>query len=444
MGRSHNKSYRDKQADKKARNFVKINDSFSMKKLEPGKHSITSWFKDMQSAINHQFPIHNFVVAGGTYETILRQNKPSLPSNYSTLSEKLKQEAKTELEVMTKAYGSHKKKLNDEKAAVFALIESAMSSKSLSIVMSHKDWTRACNPGKCIWNPAMLISIIKVTHQNGTLADDDDYLSIVIDFKYDFYETRQSKKESLFDFAERIVGLQERDKAISLRDPDYDPSEPKAIISEAEYGALFIDRLNSNYSEIRADYFQQKRVSKLKPFASLQEAREFADRYEKTKQITDTREETVSRNEYNVLKTTVQSLVDQNPEQARVLLTGKKSVNKKRKKGEQHSAAISRSGGNKPTRECKFCHGSSFVTDKMHWDKDCPMMAHVANFFKNMEGSKGKERKAGNKKRDAKGKRKQRNDVDDDDKGDDESDDSESDEDYVRDSKSSKKFKRRE
>lgn len=64
------------------------------------------------------------------------------------------------------------------------------------------------------FDPATLVNIIKVTHQNGMLAIDEDIGDVKREFKYTFFSTKQAKGEALFDWIERIIALQDRDKDI--------------------------------------------------------------------------------------------------------------------------------------------------------------------------------------------------------------------------------------
>jgi hypothetical protein len=188
------------------------------------------------------------------------------------------------------------------------------------------------------------MNIIKVTHQNGMLAIDEDIEDVKREFKYTFFSTKHAKGEALFDWIERIVALKDRDKDICTSDPDYDPSADHIpIISEEDYAALAIDRLSEEHSDVRADNINQKR---LKSFKTVQEAQELFDSYERSKQLTDQREEAVSRSEFFTLKSTLQSVLSGNSEEVKVLLSNG------RKKSFSDSSS---SGAPKPTRVCKHC-----------------------------------------------------------------------------------------
>jgi hypothetical protein len=216
---------------------------------------------------------------------------------------------------------------------------------------------------------------------------------------------------------------------IKLFDPDYDPADDHVpIIPEDDYAALAIDRLNEEHSDIRADYINQKRLKNLKSFTTVQEAREFIDSYERSKQLIDQREEAVSRSEFTTLKTTLQSVLNGNSEEAKVLLS-KGSSSKKRKKSSSDTSSRS-SGPIKPSRPCKHCEKFKVSTDRMHWDKDCPIASYIAANDKGRSDSekadvRDHKTKASSKKRKFGSKRKI--DKVDDDDNDDASEDDDSD-----------------
>jgi hypothetical protein len=272
------------------------------------------------------------------------------------------------------------------------------------------------------------------------LAEDDDIRDVKREFKCTFYSTKQSKNESLFDFAERVIALQERDLAICVNDPDYDSSDPVPIIPEDEYAAMFIERLNEANGDIRADYLSQRRLRTVSRFSNLQEARDFADKFERTKHIIDTKEDAVSRQEFTILKTTLKAAIDGNSDEAKVLLTGKKPG----KRGKGSSASSGKAADVKPTRECKHCQSLKIPGNRMHWDKECPMMAYFSNYLKNLEGKDGKRddsSKVASKKRKKGEKRNVKFDDDDTEENDDSDNESESEDDVpliARDRKRSK------
>jgi hypothetical protein len=410
-----------------------------MKKLTCGRSNTADkfekWLNDAFQAVSFLYPLHTFVTLNNekySYAKVTKSHKPKLPRNYLLLSEERKIEAKAEFDQLMKTHATFVRDLEKEKPAVFALVFSLLSKESKSRVKQHQSWSQACSHENNLYDPAVLMNIIKVTHQNGMLAIDEDIKDVKREFKYMFYGTKQTKHESLFDWIERVIALQDRDKAICISDPDYDPNAIHVpIIEEEDYAALAIDRLNDEHSDVRADYINQKRLKSIQSFVTVQEAREFIDSYVRSKQLIDQREETVSRSEFITLKSTLESVLSGKPEEAKVLLS-KGSSSKKRKKS---SSSAGSSGARKPTRACKHCEKLKVSTDKMHWDSDCPTVAYLSANSKGTSDSNEKadgkdhKRKTGSKRK--LGKRPKTDTYDDDDDDNNASDDDDSEDDGV-------------
>lgn len=420
------------RANKAANNTVKINDQFSMKKLFTGKRNSAEKFEkfltDVEQAVSSLFPLHVFIIHDSnkfTYERAIKKRRPRLPKNFKSLSEVQQIETKSEYDQDLKTHAGFVRDLDKEKPGLFALLLSLLSKESRSRVKQHKSWGEARDLVNNHFDPAVLMNIIKATHQNGMLAIDEDIRDVKREFKYTIYSTRQGKSESLFDYVERVIALQDRDKAICASDPLYDSADHVPIIPEADYAALIMDKLNDANSDIRADYINQKRLKAITSFQTIQEARDFIDSYERSKQLIDQREEVVSRSEFTVLKSTMQhmqSVLSGNSEEAKVLLS-KSSNSKKRRKSASDNTST---GVRKPTRACKHCEKLNVSTDRMHWDRECPIAAYIAsNDSSGQRKGDSKDRpKAGGKKR--KQGYKPKVDKDDDDDDNDASDDDDS------------------
>jgi len=442
----------ERKGNRATNNIVVINPQFSMRKLNCGKgntaYKFEKWLDNAGLAVSSLFPAHTFVTLNNekySYKEVIKAHKPKLPTNYAALSPQRQIEAKSEFDQMMKSHVAYTRDLEKDKPAVFALILSLLSKESVSRVKQHQRWSKACSYENNHFDPAILMNIIKVTHQNGMLAIDEDIRDVKREFKYTFYNTKQTKNETLFDWIERIIALQDRDKAICTSDPDYDPAADHVpIIPEDDYAALTIDRLNEEHSDIRADYINQKRLKNWKSFKTVQEAREFIDSYEHSKQLIDQRDEAVSRSEFTTLKTTLQSVLNGNSEEAKVLLS--KGTTPKKKKKSSSGTSFRSTGSTKPSRPCKHCENLKVSTDRMHWDKDCPIAAYIAaNGKGGSDGADGRDHKtkAGSKKRKSNGKRK--TDKVDDDDNDDASEDDDSDDndiDHSFDERKAKKSKR--
>ena len=450
MVKSRSSQRKKSESFKRASNsVVVINSQFSMKKLTCGKSNTADkfdkWLNDVFQAVSFLYPLHTFVTLNNekySYKKVIKRHKPKLPRDYPTLSQEKQIEAKSELDQLMKTHATFVRDLEKEKPAVFALVYSLLSKESKSRVKQHQSWSQACSHENNLYDPAILMNIIRVTHQNGMLAIDEDIKDVKREFKYMFYTTKQTKHESLFDWIERIIAFQERDKAICISDPDYDPSEPHVpIIEEEDYAALAIDKLNDEHSDVRADYINQKRLKNIQSFDTVQEAREFIDSYVRSRQLIDQREEAVSRSEFITLKSTLESVLNGKPEDAKVLLS-KGGSSKKRKKSSSDAGS---SGARKPTRPCKHCEKLKVSTDKMHWDNECPIAAYLAvNSKSTSDPSEKAERKDSKKKAGVKRKQggKPKNDAYDHDDDKDASDDDESEDDF--DDSSPKRYKRNE
>ena len=410
MVKSRSAERKKSEGYKRASSSIVVTSSqFSMKKLTCGRSNTADkfekWLNNVFQAVSFLYPLHTFVTLNSdklSYAKVTKRHEPRLPRDYLSLSEEKQVEAKSELDQLVKTHATFVRDLEKEKPAVFALVFSLLSSESKSRVRQHQVWSRACSHENNLYDPAILTNIIKVTHQNGMLAFDEDIKDVKREFKYMFYNTKQTKSESVLDWIERVVALQDRDKAVCISDPLYDSLATHVPITEEEdYAALAIDRLSDEHNDIRADYTSQKRLKSIQSFDTVQEAREFTDSYIRSKQLIDQREESVSRSEFITLKSTLESVLSGKPDEAKVLLS-KGSSSKKRKKSS--SSAVS-SGARKPTRACKHCDRLKVSTDKVHWDNECPTAAYLAANSKSTpdpsEKADGKDhrRKAGNKRK---------------------------------------------
>lgn len=392
--------------------------------------NIDQWYEKLHIVISEKYPLVSTIMSDPeAFSKAIKKLKPRAfdPSNYRKAHER-KMYFSFYLEDY-KEFRREKKRLGEDKIALWSLIQSTISEQSYELCRSHSGWKDSLSDlGKR--NPGKFIKIIIDTHRNGIF---DDYVNenvLMYKFRCNVYAVKQMPNVDLFGFSQLIKSLMLRDQNMTeLVNSKRTIHKIDHVIPESDYVSCFLNGVNADHKDAVEMYERDVRFEEKAPFETVEEAYG----YLRTSKNIKKNELSMSSKELQAYKTSVEKLVAGDTEGALAFLTkykGKRSNNGSKTKFQKK---FKTDNAMKPTRPCRHCADLSFIPDKMHWDNDCPMKAHV-------EGLKGKDNNKPNPKKRKKKGNNVENDVDEDVYDDDDDDDNNETQTYVVAKKSKKKI----
>jgi hypothetical protein len=259
--------------------------------------------------------------------------------------------------IRLEAYAKKLDIMRTDMTRIFSLLISAMSESSLTECRGHRDWQLAEDDDLKKYNPARLISVIKLTHRGKPgIGNQDD---VIRDFRNAFGKLRQDPKQSLESWYRKVSGYVQVEKNVS---PD------NRILTERDYIGVFCEGLNSYHGRVKTEMEKKKFYDKIWWDANIVS---LLNAYEHARQL--------ARIEGRDKQPQVEDAIT-------LKVTKKKDKNKSKSTGiateEQANVfktSIKDKGKKEPSRDCRHCGHLTWIADHRHWDKECPLISHVKN-----------------------------------------------------------------
>jgi hypothetical protein len=293
-----------------------------------------------------------------------------------------------------KEFRKEKRALDKHKTSLWAMIKSTLSDESYNLCCSHTEWHQAMDPISGDQDPAMFIKVIIDSHRNGILDDNVSLTELMYGFKCSVLSVKQMTGVTLFQFYRLVSNLKKRDKNICTlanarrrkrNHIDY-------VLTDSDYIQSFLHGLNGEYKTAIDEYSRDVRFGEREEFDSLEDAHSYIRTWESVK----SRDKSSSAEDLQVYKTAVEKIVAGDPDSVQAFLTSfktKRNANGRKSKGAKKKGNDKKA--NQPSRPCKHCGELPFISDSMHWDKDCPLKAYTrANSEKDNDKPRPKKRKA--------------------------------------------------
>jgi hypothetical protein len=391
--------------------------------------NIDQWYEKLLIVISEKYPLVSTIMSDPeAFSKAIKKMKPKAfdpPLHLDALQRKMYISFYLE---DYKEFRKEKKRLDEDKIALWSLIQSTISEQSYELCRSHSGWKDSLSDsGKR--NPGKFIKIIIDTHRNGIFDDYVNENTLMYRFRCNVYAVKQMPNVDLFGFFKLIESLKKRDLHMTeLVNSKRTIRKIDHVIPESDYVSCFLNGVNDDHKEAVEMYERDVRFEEKQPFETV----ELAYGYLRTSHNIKKNELSMSSKELQAYKTSVEKLIAGDAEGALAFLTkykGKRSSNGRKTKFQKKAKT---DNVMKPTRPCRHCADLSFIPDKMHWDNDCPMKAHI-------EGLKGKDNNKPNPKKRKKKGNNVENDVDEDVYDDDDDDDNDGAQTYVVAKKSRKK-----
>ncbi len=320
--------------------------------------ALTRWLERIMLIIQSDFPHHVPMIDDPTfYDNLEVTLKPKREPRNAALTLAQRRTMKRLYNIRLEAYAKKLDIMHTDKTRIFSLLISAMSESSLTECRGHRDWKLAEDDVKKRYNPARLISVIKLTHRGKPgIGNQED---VIRDFRNAFGKLHQDPKQSLESWYRKVSSYVQVEKNVS---PD------NRILTDKDYIGVFCEGLNSYYSKVKTEMEKKKFYDKTWWEANIVS---LLNAYEHARQLAriEGRDKQPQVDDAITLKVTTKKDKGKSKSTS-VAAEDQADVFKASTKGK---------GKKEPSRNCRHCGHLTWIADHRHWDKDCPLKILLKN-----------------------------------------------------------------